>query len=79
MEALIAVVLLVVALGHDRGVRTVPAPSIVPDAVVLVRSFRRVRPAEALRLLVPAALLVVRRHSCWTPTGPRPSPSSQDR
>lgn len=57
--ALVTSPLLVLALGHDRGVRTVLALSIVLNAVVLVRSFRHVRPAEALRLLVPAALLVV--------------------
>jgi len=57
--ALVTSPLLVLALGHDRGVRTVLALSIVLNAVVLLRSFRHVRPAEALRLLVPAALLVV--------------------
>ncbi|OOB90540.1 TSUP family transporter [Rathayibacter sp. VKM Ac-2630] len=57
--ALVTSPLLVLALGHDRGVRTVLALSIALNAVVLLRSFRHVRPAEALRLLVPAALLVV--------------------
>jgi uncharacterized membrane protein YfcA len=57
--ALVTSPLLVLALGHDRGVRTVLALSIVLNAVVLVRSFRHVRRADALRLLVPAALLVV--------------------
>ncbi|MBO0985808.1 TSUP family transporter [Rathayibacter sp. SD072] len=57
--ALVTSPLLVLALGHDRGVRTVLLLSILLNVVVLVRSFRHVRAADALRLLVPAALLIV--------------------
>ncbi|WIB65967.1 sulfite exporter TauE/SafE family protein (plasmid) [Curtobacterium sp. MCBD17_040] len=57
--ALVCSPLLVLTLGHDQGVRTVLAMSIVLNAVVLIRSFREVRAGDALRLFIPAAVLVV--------------------
>ena len=57
--ALVAGPLLILALGHGDGVRVSVALSLVLNVVLLIRSYRLVRWADALRLFVPAALLVV--------------------
>lgn len=56
--ALVCTPLLVLTVGQDQGVRTVLAMSILLNIVVLLRSFRHVRIPDALRLLLPAAVLV---------------------
>ena len=57
--ALIAGPLLVLVLGPVDGVRLSVAMSLVLNAVVLARSYRFVRWGDALRLFVPAAVLVL--------------------
>ena len=56
---LIASPLLILALGREGGIRIVLIISIVLNAVVLARSIRFVRLGDTVRLLIPAALLVV--------------------
>lgn len=56
---LIASPLLILALGREDGIRIVLIISIVLNAVVLARSARFVRLGDTVRLLIPAALLVV--------------------
>ncbi|WP_328293826.1 TSUP family transporter [Kineococcus sp. NBC_00420] len=60
--ALLAGPLLALALGTSDGVRLSVALSIVLNVVVLAGSWRLVRGGDALRLLVPAALLVLPAH-----------------
>ncbi len=57
--ALVCSPLLVLTLGHDQGVRTVLVMSIVLNMIVLARSFRNVRVADAVRLFIPAAIAVI--------------------
>lgn len=57
--ALVAGPLLILALGHSDGVRISVVMSLVLNAVVLATSFRAVRWGDALRLFVPAALVVL--------------------
>ncbi|ROP50146.1 sulfite exporter TauE/SafE family protein [Rathayibacter sp. PhB185] len=57
--ALVCTPFLVLTVGHDQGVRTVLAMSILLNIVILLRSFRQVRLGDAFRLLLPAAVLVV--------------------
>lgn len=57
--ALVAGPLLILALGHGEGVRVSVALSLVLNVVLLINSYRLVRWGDALRLLVPAALLVL--------------------
>ncbi|HEX8498557.1 MAG TPA: hypothetical protein VF661_15280, partial [Actinomycetales bacterium] len=57
--ALIAGPFLILALGHGDGVRLSVAMSLVLNGALLSGSFRFVRWADALRLLVPATLLVL--------------------
>ncbi len=57
--ALIASPLLIAALGHLDGVRSSVALSLVLNVLVLTRSHRSVRWGDALRLLLPAAVLVL--------------------
>lgn len=57
--ALIASPLLIASLGHLEGVRLTLVLSVVLNVVVLARTFRAVRWGDALRLLIPAAVLVV--------------------
>lgn len=57
--ALIASPLLIAGLGHLEGIRLTMVLSVVLNVVVLTRTFRAVRWADALRLLLPAAVLVV--------------------
>ena len=56
---LIASPLLILALGREDGIRIVLIISIVLNAAVLARSIRFVRLGDTVRLLIPAALLVV--------------------
>jgi uncharacterized membrane protein YfcA len=56
---LIASPLLILTLGREDGIRTVLIISVLLIAVVLARSVQYVRVADTLRLLIPAALLVV--------------------
>ena len=57
--ALICSPLLIIALGHSDGLRLTLVLSVVVNLVVLTRGFHQVRVGDALRLLVPAAVLVV--------------------
>jgi len=57
--ALIASPLLIASLGHLEGIRLTLVLSVVLNVVILTRSYRAVRWADALRLLLPAAVLMV--------------------
>lgn len=57
--ALIASPLLIFALGHADGVRLAVAMCLVLNAVVLAGTFTSVRWGDALRMLVPAVLVVL--------------------
>ncbi|MDP9824435.1 hypothetical protein [Kineosporia succinea] len=56
--ALVVSPLVIVTLGHDPGVRLVLVLSAVLNLVVIARMPGEVRPKEALKLLVPAALAI---------------------
>ncbi len=51
--------LLVLTLGRDAGLRTVLIMSILLNALLLVQSRRHVRWGDALRLLVPASVIII--------------------
>lgn len=51
--------LLVLTLGRDAGLRTVLVMSIVLNALLLIQSWRHVRWGDALRLLIPAVVVIV--------------------
>lgn len=51
--------LLVLTLGRDAGLRTVLIMSILLNALLLVQTWRHVRWGDALRLLIPASLIIV--------------------
>jgi uncharacterized membrane protein YfcA len=57
--ALIASPLLIFALGNANGVRMAVAMSLVLNAVVLAGMFKAVRWGDALRMLIPAAAVVI--------------------
>jgi hypothetical protein len=57
--ALICAPLLIAALGHGDGVRVVLVLSIVLNVAGVVPAYRLVRVGDALRLFVPAAVVVI--------------------
>ena len=57
--ALIASPLLIAALGHLEGLRLTLLLSVVLNVIVLTHNIRAVRWGDALRLFIPAAVLVV--------------------
>ncbi len=57
--ALIASPLLIFALGHADGVRLAVAMALLLNAAVLAGTVRAVRWGDALRMLIPAAVVVI--------------------
>jgi uncharacterized membrane protein YfcA len=51
--------LLVLTLGRDAGLRTVLVMSILLNALLLVQSRRHIRWGDALRLLIPASVIII--------------------